>query len=113
MRSYSKISIVLLSIFIIIGSSTAAGKLKLVILHTNDTHSQIEPTQKSTLASSDMGGYARRMGVINKISKEGQEIEILDNTVYNQEQKMIFQALLEEQNGQTFEHDTLWNDLLK
>ena len=24
------------------------------------------------------------MGVINKISKEGQEIEILDNTVYNQ-----------------------------
>ena len=53
------------------------------------------------------------MGVINKISKEGQEIKILDNTVYNQEQKMIFQALLEEQNGQTFEHDTLWNDLLK
>jgi hypothetical protein len=53
------------------------------------------------------------MGVINKISKEGQKIEILDNTVYNQEQKMIFQALLEEQNGQTFEHDTLWNDLLK
>ena len=53
------------------------------------------------------------MWVINKISKEGQEIEILDNTVYNQEQKMIFQALLEEQNGQTFEHDTLWNDLLK
>ena len=43
------------------------------------------------------------MGVINKISKEGQEIEILDNTVYNQEQKMIFQALLEEQNGQTFD----------
>ena len=53
------------------------------------------------------------MGVINKISKEGQKIEILDNTVYNQEQKMIFQALLEEQNGQTFEHDTLWDDLLK
>ena len=53
------------------------------------------------------------MGVINKISKEGQEIEILDNTVYNQEQKMIFQALLEEQNGQTFEHDTLWNNFLK
>jgi len=51
------------------------------------------------------------MGVINKISKEGQEIEILDNTVYNQEQKMIFQALLEEQNGQIFEHDKLWNDL--
>ena len=55
MRSYSKISIVLLSLFIVIGSSTAAGKLKLVILHTNDTHSQVEPTEKSTLSSSDMG----------------------------------------------------------
>ena len=53
------------------------------------------------------------MGVINKISKEGQEIEILDNTVYNQEQKMIFQALLEEQNGQTFEHNDVWDELLK
>ncbi|MDY0320133.1 MAG: hypothetical protein RBR23_00240 [Arcobacteraceae bacterium] len=53
------------------------------------------------------------MGVINKISQEGQEVEILDNTVYNQEQKMIFQALLEEQNAQTYEHDKLWDDLLK
>lgn len=53
------------------------------------------------------------MGIINKISQEGQKVEILDNTVYNQEQKMIFQALLEEQNGQTFEHNTLWDDLLK
>lgn len=53
------------------------------------------------------------MGLINQVSQEGQEIEILDNTVYNQEQKMIFQALIEEQNGQTYEHDELWNDLLK
>ena len=58
------------------------------ILHVRAEHSTIELL----------------MGVINTISKEGQEIEILDNTVYNQEQKMIFQALLEEQNGQTFEH---------
>ncbi len=53
------------------------------------------------------------MGVINKISQEGQEVEILDNTVYSQEQKMIFQALIEEQKGQIYEHDALWNDLLK
>ncbi len=53
------------------------------------------------------------MGVINKISQEGQEVEILDNIVYSQEQKMIFQALIEEQNGQTYEHNALWNDLLK
>ena len=48
-----------------------------------------------------------------KLLERGDEVVGLDNTVYNQEQKMIFQALLEEQNGQTFEHDTLWDDLLK
>ncbi len=84
MRSYSKISIVLLSLFIVIGSSTAAGKLKLVILHTNDTHSQVEPTEKSTLSSSDMGGYARRMGVINKIRTEEKNVLLFDAGDFSQ-----------------------------
>lgn len=84
MRSHSKISIVLLSLFIIIGSSTAAGKLKLVILHTNDTHSQVEPTQKSSLASSDMGGYARRMGIINKIRTEEKYVLLFDAGDFSQ-----------------------------
>lgn len=53
------------------------------------------------------------MDFINNISKNGQEVEILDNTVFKEEQKMIFQALLEEQKNQTIEHDELWNDLLK
>lgn len=53
------------------------------------------------------------MDFINNISKNGQEVEILDNTVFKEEQKMIFQALLEEQQKQTIEHDELWNDLLK
>lgn len=53
------------------------------------------------------------MDFINNISKNGQEIEILDNTVFKEEQKMIFQALLEEQKNQTIGHDELWNDLLK
>lgn len=84
MRTYSKISIVLLSLFIIIGSSTASGKLKLVILHTNDTHSQVEPRDKSTLASSDMGGYARRMGVINKIRAEEKNVLLFDAGDFSQ-----------------------------
>lgn len=84
MRNYSKISIVLLSLVIVIGSSTAAGKLKLVILHTNDTHSQVEPRDKSTLASSDMGGYARRMGVINKIRAEEKNVLLFDAGDFSQ-----------------------------
>ncbi len=55
-----------------------ADKVKLVILHTNDTHSQVEPSEKSSLATSDMGGYARRMGVIEKIRSEENNVLLLD-----------------------------------
>jgi hypothetical protein len=53
------------------------------------------------------------MNVLNKASQNGQEFEILDNTVYDKEQKMIFQALLDEKNGEIFEHDEIWSELLK
>ena len=56
----------------------SADKVKLVILHTNDTHSQVEPSEKSSLATSDMGGYARRMGVIEKIRLEEKNVLLLD-----------------------------------
>ena len=53
------------------------------------------------------------MNVVNKASQSGQEVEILDNIVYDKEQKMIFQALLDEKNGEIFEHDEIWSELLK
>jgi len=53
------------------------------------------------------------MNVINKASQSGQEVEILDNTVYYKEQKMLFKALLEEKNNEILEHDDIWNELLK
>ena len=56
----------------------SADKEKLVILHTNDTHSQVEPSEKSSLATSDMGGYARRIGVIEKIRSEEKNVLLLD-----------------------------------
>lgn len=56
----------------------SADKVKLVILHTNDTHSQVEPSEKSSLATSDMGGYARRMGVIEKIRSEENNVLLFD-----------------------------------
>ena len=59
-------------------------KIKLVILHTNDTHIQIEPTEKSTLKTSDMGGYARRMGVISKIRSEEKNVLLFDAGDYSQ-----------------------------
>lgn len=62
----------------------SADKVKLVILHTNDTHSQIEPSEKSSLATSDMGGYARRMGVIEKIRSEEKNVLLFDAGDYSQ-----------------------------
>ena len=65
-------------------SVLAGPKVKLVILHTNDTHSQVEPTEKSALKTGDMGGYARRMGVIQKIRSEEQYVLLVDAGDYSQ-----------------------------
>jgi 5'-nucleotidase len=65
-------------------SLTAQQKIKLVILHTNDTHSQIEPTEKSVLKTSDMGGYARRMGVINRIRSKEKNVILVDAGDFSQ-----------------------------
>ena len=44
----------------------------LTILHTNDTHSQIEPK------ANNQGGYARRMGVIEQERKADKNLLLLD-----------------------------------
>ena len=62
----------------------ASAKTKLVILHTNDTHSQVEPTEKSGLKTADMGGYARRMGVIATIRAEEKNVLLLDAGDFSQ-----------------------------
>ncbi|TKI69915.1 hypothetical protein FCU45_04705 [Sulfurimonas crateris] len=53
------------------------------------------------------------MDSINKIAKDGNEVEILDNTLYEKEKEMIFNALIQEKSGQTFEHNDIWDELLK
>ena len=82
MRNYISITFILL----IACSTVLIGgeKVKLVILHTNDTHSQVEPTEKSTLKTSDMGGYARRMGLIQKIRNEEPKVLLLDAGDFSQ-----------------------------
>jgi 5'-nucleotidase len=82
MRNYISITFILLfacSIVLVGGE-----KVKLVILHTNDTHSQVEPTDKSTLKTSDLGGYARRMGMIQKIRNEEPAVLLIDAGDFSQ-----------------------------
>ena len=52
------------------------------------------------------------MSVVNQASKEGHDIEVLDNTTFDMEKEMILKGLIEEQQGKLIDHDTLWRKLL-
>ncbi|MFZ4581604.1 MAG: bifunctional metallophosphatase/5'-nucleotidase [Paludibacter sp.] len=83
MRKYIRITFI--ALLVTCSAVLMAGeKVKLVILHTNDTHSQVEPTEKSALKTSDMGGYTRRMGIIQKIRTEEQNVLLLDAGDFSQ-----------------------------
>jgi 5'-nucleotidase len=47
--------------------------VRITILHTNDTHSQVVPQDRN-----NMGGFARRLGVINQIRAEEQNVLLID-----------------------------------
>jgi len=79
-RGWSLIIVLVLSTVTV----SAQQRIKLVILHTNDTHSQVEPTEKSTLKTSDMGGYARRMGLISQIREQEKNVLLVDAGDYSQ-----------------------------
>ena len=84
MHPNNKIIAIALLIIISTFQLTAEKKIKLVILHTNDTHSQVEPTEKSNLKTANMGGYARRMGVIEKIRSEEKNVLLFDAGDFSQ-----------------------------
>lgn len=56
-----------------------AGLKRIVILHTNDTHSQIEPLPKTHHRFPGMGGFAVRSAHIKKIKAEGHPTLIFDS----------------------------------
>ena len=84
MHPNNKIIAIALLIIITTFQLAAEKKIKLVILHTNDTHSQIEPTENSNLKTANMGGYARRMGVIEKIRSEEKNVLLFDAGDFSQ-----------------------------
>lgn len=53
-------------------------KKKLVVLHTNDQHSRIDPFPMNHPQYPGMGGFARRAAIIDKIRAEGNEVLLLD-----------------------------------
>ncbi len=69
---------ILLVILISVSTVSFGQSVKLVILHTNDTHSQVEPNDKN------MGGYARRIGVIEQIRATEKNVLLLDAGDFSQ-----------------------------
>lgn len=51
---------------------------KLVVLHTNDQHSRIDPFPMNHPQHPGMGGFARRAAIIDKIRAEGNAVLLLD-----------------------------------
>ena len=67
---------VLFSLFVLVGCSEKATTL--TILHTNDTHSQVEPK------ADGRGGYARRMGLIAREREQDPNLLLLDAGDFSQ-----------------------------
>ncbi|MEE4177258.1 MAG: metallophosphoesterase [Bacteroides sp.] len=55
-----------------------SSKKKITILHTNDTHSRIDPYPQNDPNFPDMGGYARRAAMIKQLRFEDPELLLLD-----------------------------------
>lgn len=51
---------------------------KITILHTNDTHSHIDPFEKDHPKYANMGGVARRANIINQIRQAEDNVLLLD-----------------------------------
>lgn len=63
----------------IMGSGLKTSLKKIVILHTNDTHSQIEPLSSNHPKYAGMGGYAKRASLIREIRAEGNPVLLFDS----------------------------------
>lgn len=58
--------------------SAKKKEVKLVILHTNDTHSNIEPFAKNHAKFPDTGGVSRRAALIKNIRQQEDNVILLD-----------------------------------
>ena len=61
-----------------LGGVMGKGMTKITILHTNDTHSQIEPFAPDHHRFPGMGGFARRASLVKKIRQEEKNVLLFD-----------------------------------
>jgi 5'-nucleotidase len=61
-----------------LSSFTSVEVKKITILHTNDTHSQIDPFPANHPKNPNMGGVARRAAIVEQIRKSEENVLLLD-----------------------------------
>ncbi|KAF5029984.1 Trifunctional nucleotide phosphoesterase protein YfkN [anaerobic digester metagenome] len=69
-------SLLLLTVFMC--GTIVFGQKNIVILHTNDTHSRIEPVPESDRIAGNKGGVARRMNYIEQVRNENKNVLLFD-----------------------------------
>lgn len=69
--------IYIISLFLTLSLASFSQK-EIVILHTNDTHSRIEPLPKTDKYSADKGGVVRRSTYIDQVRKENKNVLLFD-----------------------------------
>lgn len=67
----------LLLLFLCLTAYTMAQK-KIVILHTNDTHSRIEPIPATDKHNANKGGVVRRKNYIDQVRRENKNVLVFD-----------------------------------
>lgn len=75
MHSTNSFIILCLTLFL---SFPAFSQKKIVILHTNDTHSRIEPLPETDRTAGDKGGVVRRATYVDKVRKENKNVLLFD-----------------------------------
>ena len=75
----SSAGIVLMKPSFAIQNPSSARKSRLVILHTNDTHSNIDPFPENHAKYPGMGGIAKRYAIIKKIKAKEPNVLLLDS----------------------------------
>lgn len=76
-----KLCLAFISLFLL--ACTAGQPRPVRILHTNDTHSQVEPIAAGA-RNGGMGGYARRMALVDKAREEDPYLLLLDAGDFSQ-----------------------------
>ncbi|MBQ0034596.1 MAG: metallophosphatase [Bacteroidales bacterium] len=79
MRKY-----IFLMAVVLLAACTAEKADHLTILSTSDTHSQVEPLPANVSRDADMGGYARRMGMIERERQTDPDLLLFDSGDFSQ-----------------------------